>query len=175
VVLRLDDKKAIVAEVAAVASTAVSAAIADYRGLTVAKMNELRVKARDSNVYLKVVRNTLARRAVQGTAFACLDPALVGSLVLAFARAEPSATAKLFKDFAKQNESFTVKGLSLDGQFFSAAQIDALASLPTRDEAIAQLMSVMTAPISKFVQTMSAVPTKLVRTVAAVRDQKQES
>jgi large subunit ribosomal protein L10 len=175
VVLRLDDKKAIVAEVAAVASTAVSAAIADYRGLTVAKMNELRVKARSSNIYLKVVRNTLARRAVQGTAFACLDPALVGSLVLAFSTAEPSATAKLFKDFAKQNEAFTVKGLSLDGQFFAAAQIDALASLPTRDEAIAQLMSVMNAPISKFVQTMSAVPTKLVRTVAAVGDQKQES
>lgn len=171
-VLRLDDKKAIVAEVVQVASSAVSAAIADYRGLTVANMNDLRVKARNSNIYLKVVRNTLARRAVQGTAFACLDPALVGSLVLAFSRAEPSAAAKLFKDFAKQNEAFTIKGLSLDGQFFPASQIDAVASLPTRDEAIAQLMSVMTAPVSKLVQTMTAVPTKLVRTVAAVRDQK---
>ncbi len=174
-VLRLDDKKAIVNEVAQVASGAISAAIADYRGLTVAKMNDLRVKARNSNIYLKVVRNTLARRAVQGTAFACLDPALVGSLVLAFSSAEPSATAKLFKDFAKQNEAFTVKGLSLDGKFFPASHIDALASLPTRDEAIAQLMSVMNAPISKFVQTLAAVPTKVVRTVAAVRDQKEKS
>lgn len=174
-VLRLDDKKAIVEEVAKVASTAVSAAIADYRGLTVAKMNELRSKARNSNIYLKVVRNTLARRAVQGTAFACLDSALVGSLVLAFSRVEPSSTAKLFKDFAKQNEAFTVKGLSLDGQFFAASQIDALASLPTRDEAIAQLMSVMMAPVSQFVRTLAAPHAKLVRTVAAVGAQKEQS
>ena len=173
-VLRLDDKKAIVAEVAEVAATAVSAAIADYRGLTVAQMNDLRAKARNSNIYLKVVRNTLARRAVQGTAFQCLDPALVGSLVIAFSRAEPSAAAKLFKDFAKQNEAFTVKGLSLDGQLLAASQMDAVASLPTRDEAIAQLMSVMQAPIAQFVRTLAAPHAKLVRTIAAVRDQKQD-
>lgn len=171
-VLKLDDKKAIVNEVAEVAASAVSAAIADYRGLTVAQMNELRAKARSSNIYLKVVRNTLARRALQGTSFACMDEALVGSLILAFSREEPSAAAKLFKAFAKQYEAFTVMGLSLDGRLMPAKQIDAIASLPTRDEAISQLMSVMTAPISKFVSTLAAPTAKFVRTLAAVGEQK---
>lgn len=171
--LRLEDKKAIVAEVAEVASGAISAAVADYRGLTVSQMNDLRKKARDLGIYIRVVRNTLARRAVEDTSFSCMKDILVGPSLLGFSREEPGAVAKLFKDFAKKNESFTITALSLDGRLIDAKNIDMVASLPTRLEAIAQLMSVMKAPVSKFVRTLAEPHAKFVRTVAAVRDKKQ--
>lgn len=173
--LRLDGKKAIVAEVAEVAKQSTSVIAAQYSGLTVAQLTELRKKARESGVYMKVVRNTLARRAFEGTRFACMDSALVGPLVLAFSKDEPGAAARVFKDYVKKWEKLEVKALSIDGQLLPGSDLNRLASLPTRDEAIAQLMSVMLAPISKFVRTLAEPHAKLVRTIAAIRDQKQKS
>lgn len=173
--LRLNDKKEIVAEIAEVAKSATSLLAADYCGLTVAQLTELRQSARNSGVYMRVVRNTLARRAFEGTKFECMDPALVGPLILAFSKEEPSAAARLFKDFVKKFEKLEVKALSLDGALLPGTDLNRLASLPTRDEAIAQLMSVMQAPITKFVRTLAEPHAKLVRTFAALRDKMQQS
>lgn len=170
--LKLENKKEIVAEVSEVASDSVAAVIAHYRGLTVAQMTELRAKARNSGVYLRVVRNTLARRAVQGTEFECLTDSLTGPVVLAFSRTEPSAAARLVRDFSKDNDKLEVKVLAVGGNLYEAAQLTAVAKLPTKDEAIAQLMSVMLAPVTKFVRTLNEPTAKLVRTFAALRDQK---
>lgn len=171
--LRLEQKQAIVAEVNEAAGSALSAVLADYRGLNVDQMTELRAKARQSGVYLKVVRNTLARRAVEGTEFACLEEALVGPTLLAFSQEDPGAAARLLKDYAKENEVLEVKALSIGGDLLDASALDRMAKLPTRDEALATLMAVMQAPIVKLARTMNEVPGKLVRTLAAVRDQKQ--
>lgn len=163
--LRLEDKQAIVAEVNVVAKAALSAVVADSRGVTVGAMTELRAKARENNVYLRVVRNTLARLAVKDTDFACLADSFTGPTILAFSNEHPGAAARLLKDFAKANEKFEVKGLAFEGEFIEAAQIDRLATLPTYDEAIAKLMATM----------KEAAAGKLVRTLAAIRDQKEES
>ena len=171
--LRLEQKQAIVAEVNEVAGSALSAVLADYRGLNVEQMTDLRAKARSSGVYLRVVRNTLARRAVEGTEFECLDEALVGPTLIAFSQEDPGSAARLLKDYAKENEALEVKALSIGGDLLDAGALDRVAKLPTRDEAIATLMAVMQAPITKFARTLNEVPGKLVRTVAAVRDQKQ--
>ncbi len=173
--LRLEDKKAIVAEVADVAAKALSAVAADYRGISVSDMTKLRATARTNGVYLRVVRNTLARRAVTGTDFECMQDGLVGPLVLAFSIDDPGASARLLKDFAKECNALEVKMLSVSGKVLPATDIDVLAKLPTYEQAISQLMSVMQAPISKFVRILAAPHTKLVRTVAAIRDQKQTS
>jgi large subunit ribosomal protein L10 len=171
--LRLEDKKAIVAEVAEVAKSAYSAVAAEYRGLSVAEMTELRSKAREGGVYLRVVRNTLARRAVENTDFACMQDILVGPLVLAFSREEPGAAARVIKDFAKDHKKLEVKAVSVSGKLLPASELETLAKMPTYDQAISILMSVMKAPISKFVRTLAEPHAKLVRTVAAVRDQKE--
>ena len=171
--LRLEDKKAIVAEVNETAGQALSAVIADYRGLTVEEITDVRKKARESGVYLKVIRNTLARRAVEGTDFECMTDAFVGPTMLAFSQEEPGSAARLLKDCAKEYEALEVKALSIGGQLLDASEIDEVAKLPTRDEAIATLMSVMQAPVVKLVRTFNEVPTKVTRVVAAVRDQKQ--
>lgn len=171
--LRLDDKKAIVAEVADVASKAISAVAVDYRGLSVTELNALRAEARNSGVHLRVVRNTLARRAVENSSFECMKDVFVGPLMLAFACEDPGAAARLFKNFAKESDKFSVKALAIGGKLLEANQLGAVASLPTRDEAIAQLMAVMKAPISKFVRTLAEPHAKLVRTIAAVGDKKQ--
>lgn len=171
--LRLEDKQAIVAEVGEVAQNALSAVTAEYRGLSVGEMSQLRVQARSSGVYLRVVRNTLARRALEGTGFACLQDTLVGPLLLAFSQQEPGAAARLIKTFSKQNEKLQVKALAFGGQLLPVNELDKLASLPTRDEAIATLMAVMKAPITKLIRTLAEPHAKLVRTVAAVRDQRQ--
>jgi len=173
VVLKLEDKKAIVSEVAVVAKQAISLVAAEYSGLTVSKLTELRKSARSSGVYMRVVRNTLARRALEGTQFACMQPELVGPLVLAFSKDDPGAAARIIREFAKTNEKLKVKALAIDNKLLPAKDLDKLANLPTRDEAIAQLMSVMLAPITKLVRTMAEPHAKLVRTVAAVRDAKQ--
>lgn len=172
-VLKLEDKKAIVAEIAEVAKQAVSLIAAEYSGLTVSQLTGLRKSARASSVYMRVVRNTLARRALEGTSFACIQPALVGPLVLAFSKEDPGVAARLFKDFIKENEKFQIKALVVDKQLLPANGLDKLASLPTRLEAIAQLMTVLKAPIAKFVRTMAEPHAKLVRTFAAIRDAKQ--
>ena len=173
--LQLEDKKAIVQEVAAVASSAMSAVLADYRGLTVAEMTELRQKARQTDVYLKVVRNTLARLAVKETQYACLQEVLVGPIVLMFAKSDPGAAARLVRDFSKDHEKLEVKALALDGKLLALEKLKDIAKLPTREEALALLMSVMIAPITKLARTTSETYAKLVRVTAAVRDQKQQA
>ena len=171
----LEDKKAIVADVNETASNALSLVIADARGVNVTDMTALRKLARENNVNLRVVRNTLARRAFQGTEFECVNEALVGPSLFGFSMEDPGAAARLFKDFAKENENFEVKALSVGGKKLEAAQIDALAKLPTREQALGMLANVMLAPVTKLVRTFNEVPTKVTRVVAAVRDQKQDA
>ena len=173
--LTLEEKKAVVAEVSEVAKGAFSAVAAVYSGVTVEEMTALRVKARQDNVYLRVVKNTLARRALENTDFECMIERLTGPLVLAFSQEDPGAAARVAKDFAKENDRFEVTMLSVGGELLEASEIDKLAMLPTRDQAISMLMAVMLAPTEKFVRTLNAVPTKLVRTVAAISDQKQQA
>jgi large subunit ribosomal protein L10 len=170
--LKLEDKQAIVADVANVASTAHSAIVAEYSGLTVAEMTELRQKAREGGVYLRVVRNTLARRAFLNTDFECLRDSLVGHIVLAFSKEEPSAAARVIKDFTKENKKLVVKSIALTGNLLDANDLDKVAKLPTHSEAISMLMSVMQAPITQLARTIQEPHAKLVRTIAAVRDSK---
>ncbi|NVK44410.1 MAG: 50S ribosomal protein L10 [Oceanospirillaceae bacterium] len=159
--LGLEDKKAIVAEVQQAAANALSAVIADSRGVTVEKMTELRKQARENGVWLKVVRNTLARRAVEGTAFECLNDTFVGPTIIAFSQEHPGAGARILKSFAKDNDKFELKAAAFEG---AVVDISVLASLPTYEEALAKLMSCM----------KEAAAGKLVRTIAAVRDQKEQ-
>ena len=171
--LNLEDKKALVAEVAEVAAKAQSVVAAEYRGLTVGQMTELRAKARKSGVYVRVVKNTLARKALAGTSFESVGPKLKGPLVLAFSKDDPGAAARVVKDFAKTNEKLVATLVSLGGQVLPAKDLETVASLPTREQALSMLLGTLKAPVQKFVSTLAAAPSKLVRTVAAVRDQKQ--
>jgi large subunit ribosomal protein L10 len=171
--MKLIDKQAIVAEVAGVASQSIAAVAAFYSGLTVEEMTDLRVKARKLNVYLRIVRNTLMCKAVENTEFACLQEKLVGPLLLAFASKEPNTAASLLRDFAKNHDKLKVTAIALGGKLFGVDQLETIANLPTRNQAISMLMSAMQAPVVKLVSTLAATSTKLVRTLAAVRDQKQ--
>jgi large subunit ribosomal protein L10 len=173
--LKLEEKQAIVAEVNQAAVSALSAIVSDYRGLTVSQMTNLRVKAREAGVYVRVIRNTLARRAIEGTEYECLKEALVGPTLLAFSKEDPGAAARLLKDYAKEHQALQVRALSVGGQLYGAHDIDRLAKLPTRDEARSLLMAVMLAPITKLVRTFNDVPGRVVRAVAAVKDQKQSA
>ena len=169
----LKEKQAIVAEVNETAQAALSAVMADYRGVTVDAMTKLRQSARESGVQVRVIRNTLAKRAFEGTDLECMNEVLTGPCIVAFAMEDPGASARLFKDFAREQEAFEIKALSVGGKLLPAEQIDALAKLPTRDEALAMLMAVMQAPVTKLVRTMNDIPGRVTRVVAAVRDQKQ--
>ena len=171
--LNLEDKKALVAEVADVAAQAQSVVAAQYRGLTVSQMTELRAKARRQGVYLRVVKNTLARKALAGTSFESVGPKLKGPLVLAFSKDDPGAAARVVKDFAKSNDKLVATLVSLGGQVLPAAEIEKVASLPTREQALSMLLGVLKAPIQKLVGTLAAPASQLARTLAAVRDQKQ--
>lgn len=171
--LTLERKKEVVEEVAEVAKGALAAIAADYRGLSVAEMTSLRVNARNAGVYLRVVRNTLARRALEDTDFACMRDGLTGPLILAFSREEPGSAARVMRDYAKENDKLVIKLVSFNGQLLDASDVARLASLPTKEEAISQLMSVMMAPVAKLVRTLAEPQAKLVRTLAAIRDQKQ--
>jgi large subunit ribosomal protein L10 len=175
VALNLEDKKAIVAEVNETAGNALSLVIADARGVNVTDMTALRAQAREQNISLRVVRNTLAKRAFEGTEFECVSDVLTGPSLFGFSMEDPGAAARLFKDFAKDNEEFEVKALSVSGQLLDKGQIDVLAKLPTMEQALGQLASVMIAPVTKLVRTFNEVPTKVTRVVAAVRDQKQDA
>jgi large subunit ribosomal protein L10 len=175
VAIRLEDKKQIVSEVNQAASSALSAVLADYRGVTVSQMTALRKSARDNKVYLRVVRNTLLKKAVAATEFECISEVLVGPTILAFSQEDPGAAARVLKDFAKENSKFEIKALSVGGKLLNASQIDVLATLPTHDQALSMLMSVMLAPVTKLARTLKEVPTKATRAVAAVRDQKQNA
>jgi large subunit ribosomal protein L10 len=171
--LNLEDKKALVAEVAAVASKAQSVVAAEYRGLTVSQMTELRARARRQGVYMRVVKNTLARKALAGTTFESLGPKLKGPLVLAFSKDDPGAAARVVKDFAKAHEKLVATLVSLGGQVLPGGELEKVASLPTREQALSMLLGVLKAPIQKFVGTLAEPAARLARTVAAVRDQKQ--
>lgn len=170
----LEDKKAIVADVNETAANAISLVVADARGVTAGAMDNLRKQARENNVRLRVVRNTLARRAIQGTEFECVSDALTGPSIFGFSMEDPGAAARIFKDFAKEQDKFEVKVLSIGGKSLDAAQLDVLAKLPTLEQALGQLVSVMIAPVTKLVRTFNEVPTKVTRVVAAVRDKKQD-
>jgi large subunit ribosomal protein L10 len=172
VTLTLAAKKAVVEEVTSVASRAVSAVVADYRGLTVNQMTELRSAARKADVYLRVVPNTLARRAFEKTEFSCLSEQLAGPLFVALSMQAPGDAARLLKEYSKTFDQLEVKALSVSGKVYGKEHLDAVASLPTRNEAIARLMYVMKAPVEKLVRTLAAPQVKLVRTLVAVKDQK---
>src|SRR5215475_2896139 len=154
--LNLEDKKALVEEVSAVAGKALSVVAAEYRGLTVGQMTELRSKARTSGVYMRVVKNTLARKALAGTSFEAVGPKLKGPLVLAFSKDDPGAAARVVKDFAKSNEKLVATLVSLGGQVLPGGDLEKVASLPTREQALSILMGVMKAPIQKLASTLAA-------------------
>ena len=171
--LNLQQKQAVVAEVADVAATAHSVIAAEYQGLSVAEMTQLRVAAREANVYLKVVKNTLAKRAFEGTDYSCMGDSLTGQLVFAFSLEEPGSAARVIKDFSSKNDKLVVKLIGFGGELLDPSEIKRLASLPTYEQALSMLMAVMKAPVEKLTRTINEVPGKLVRTVAAVRDSKQ--
>ena len=171
--LNLEQKKAVVAEVAETANVALAAVAAEYRGLTVEEMTDLRVKAREGGVVLKVAKNTLVKRAVEGTDYECMTESLTGPLLYAFSMEDPGAAARLVKDYAKEHGHLVAKLVAVGGELYDASELERLSSLPTYDQAIAILMGVMKAPIEKFVRTINEPHTKLVRTLAAVRDAKQ--
>ena len=171
--LNLEDKKALVTEVSAVAAKAQSVVAAEYRGLSVGQMTELRAKARAQGVYMRVVKNTLARKALAGTSFEAVGPKLKGPLVLAFSKDDPGAAARVVKDFAKANEKLVATLVSLGGQVLPAKDLDTVASLPTREQALSMLLGTLKAPSQKLVSTLAAVPSKLVRTLAALAELKK--
>ncbi|MCK5727390.1 MAG: 50S ribosomal protein L10 [Thiotrichaceae bacterium] len=171
--LTLEAKKQIVSEVAEVAASAHSAIAADYSGISVSDMTELRAKARADDVYLRVVKNNLAKIALTNTEFECMAEGLSGPMILAFSQEDPGAAARVIKDFAKEQEKFEVKMIALGGELLETSQLETLSKMPTRDQAIAMLMATMRAPVEKLVKTLNEVPGKLVRTVAAIRDDKE--
>ncbi len=171
--LNLEAKKAIVEEVAEVAGNSPSAVAAEYSGLSVSDMTDLRQSARDAGIYLRVVRNTLARRALEDTSFDCMREGLTGQLILAFSKDEPGAAAKVVRDFAKKNDKLVVKLVVLGGKLLQPSDIDALANLPSKEQAISMLMGMMIAPVASLARTLAEPHAKFVRTVKAVADQKQ--
>ena len=171
--LNFEQKQAVVAEVAEVANKALAAVAAEYRGLTVEEMTELRVKAREGGVYVKVTKNTLVRRAFDGTEYECMQDSLTGPLLLAFSMDDPGAAARLVKDYSKDHDKLIAKLVAVGGTLYDASELERLSKLPTYDQAIAMLMGVMKAPIEKFVRTLAEPQAKMVRTLAAVRDAKQ--
>jgi len=170
--LNLEDKKALVQEVSEIAAKAQSVVAAEYRGITVSQMTELRAKARGQGVYMRIVKNTLARKALVGTTFESIGPRLKGPLVLAFSKDDPGAAARVVKDFAKTNEKLVATLVSIGGQVLPGKDLEKVANLPTRDQALSQLLGLLKAPIEKLVRTLAEPQAKLVRTIAAVRDLK---
>ncbi|UCH54265.1 MAG: 50S ribosomal protein L10 [Pseudomonadota bacterium] len=172
--LNLEQKKAVVAELAEQLKGAQAAMLAEYRGLSVEQMTKLRRKARQDKVYLRVIKNTLARRAVDGSDWACLQDQMSGPLAYAVS-SDPVAVAKVLSEFAKDNDALKIKAGAMGGKLMTVAQIQALATLPGREQLLAMLLGTMQAPVQKFVQTLNEVPAKFVRTLAAVRDAKEKA
>jgi len=170
--LNIEQKKALVTEVHEVALHAQSVVAAEYRGLTVTQITNLRSQARKAGVYVRVVKNTLARKAVAGTSFECISQQLKGPLILAFSKEDPGAAARVVKAFAKDNDKLVATWVSLGGQVLPAKAIEQVASLPTKEQALSMLMGVLKAPVSKFVRTLAEPHSMLVRTVGAIKDQK---
>ncbi len=171
--LTLEDKKKLVKEVNAVAGDSVTAVAAEYRGLSVSEMTELRREARSAGVYLRVVKNTLARRAIEGTDFECMRETLKGPILLAFAKDDPGAAARVIKDFAKGHDALQAVSLSVGGQLLPASDLKRLAELPTLDQARAMLLGVMMAPMSKLVRTLAEPSGMLARTLGARSSQEE--
>jgi large subunit ribosomal protein L10 len=171
--LKLEDKKALVAEVTEVAAKALSVVAAEYRGLTVQQMTELRAQARAQGVYVRVVKNTLARRALAGTSFEPIGASLKGPLILAFSKDDPGAAARVVRDFRKANDKLIATLVSLGGQVLPGEDVEKVASLPTLEQALAMFLGVLKAPIEKLVRTLAEPQAKLARTLAAIRDHKQ--
>ena len=169
--LRLEDKKAFVKEINAVADESVSVVAAEYRGLSVAEMTELRRDARNAGVYLRVVKNTLARRAIEGTEFECIKDSLRGPILLAFGKEDPGAAARVIKNFAKEHKALQAVSLSTGGQLLPGEQLATLADLPTFDQARAMLLGVMMAPMTKLARTLAEPPAMLARTLSARGEQ----
>ena len=166
--LNLNQKKEVVAELTDVATSAMSLVAAKYDGLTVAQLTDLRVKARTSVVYLRVAKNTLVRRAVKGTDYECVTDALTGPLLYAFSKDDPGAAGRLIKDFAKTNDKLVAKVVSVGGKLYGAAELDRLASLPTREQALSMLLGMLTQPATKLVRTLAEPAASLARAVRAV-------
>ena len=171
--LNLESKKEVVAEIAARLAKAQTVILAEYRGLPVEAITVLRARARSNGVYLRVLKNTLARRAVQGTPFEKLSDQMVGPLAYGISD-DPVAAAKVLHTYAKENDKLVIKGGAMSGQLMTAKEVGQLAMMPSREELLAKLLGTMQAPIAKFVQTLNEVPSKFVRTLAAVRDQKEK-
>ena len=165
--LKLEDKKALVKEVNAIAADSVTAVAAEYRGLSVSEMTELRKEARNAGVHMRVVKNTLARRAVEGTEFECMQETLKGPILLAFAKEDPGAAARVIKNFAKEHDALQAVSLSAGGQLLPGSDLTKLADLPTLDQARAMLLGVMVAPMSKLVRTFAEPSAMLARTLSA--------
>ena len=170
--LDLEKKKAVVAEISAQVAKAKAIVVAEYRGLEVGRMTELRAKARKAGVYLRVLKNTLARRAVEGTPFAGLSQHIRGPLVYGISP-DPVAPAKVLDEFAKANDKLVIRAGAMPNAVISAKEVTALATLPSRDELLAMLFGTMQAPIVQFVRTLNEVPARFVRTLAAIRDKQQ--
>jgi large subunit ribosomal protein L10 len=170
--LNLEQKKVVVAELANVAAKAHSLVAAEYAGLTVEQLTELRKRARQSKVFVKVAKNTLVRRAVEGTDYAVVKDALVGPMLYAFSEEDPGAAGRLVKEFSKANEKLVPKVVAIGGQMFPGSHVEKLASLPTREQALSMLLGVIQAPITKLVRTLAEPAAQVARVVAAVRDQK---
>jgi large subunit ribosomal protein L10 len=171
--LNLEQKQAVVSEIAAQLGKAQALIVAEYRGLNVGAVSDLRVKARQSGLYLRVLKNTLARRAVKGTPFEKLSDQLSGPLMYGIAQ-DPVAGAKVLATFAKDNEHFVIKGGAMANSLMSVKDVKALAALPSRQELLGMLVGTMQAPVVKLVRTMNEVPGKFVRTLAAVRDAQEK-
>ena len=171
--LRLEDKKALVTEVNEVAATAESAIAAEYRGLSVAQMTEFRAKARNEGVYVRVIKNTLAKRAVEGTEFECLTDVLRGPLLLAFSREDPGAAARVIKEFTKDNEALETKAVVVGGTLYGPEDLARLASLPNLEQARAMLLGVLQAPLGKLVRTLAEPPAMLARVLSARGESEQ--
>jgi large subunit ribosomal protein L10 len=172
--LNLEEKKAVVAEVSAQVAKAQAIVVAEYRGLEVGNMTDLRSKARKSGVYLRVLKNSLARRAVKDTPFEKLADKMIGPLVYGIS-SDPVATAKVLNEFAKANDKFVIKAGAMPNAVISPKEVAALANMPSREQLLATLLGTMQAPVAKFVQTLNEVPSRFVRTLAAVRDQKEKA
>ena len=165
--LKLEDKKLFVREVNAVAGDSITAVAAEYRGLSVADMTELRVEARNAGVYLRVVKNTLARLAIEGTEFECLKDSLKGPILLAFAKVDPGAAARVIKDFAKEHEALKAISMVLDGELLPASDLSKLAELPTQDQARALLLALLVTPMMQLARTLNEPSAMLARIMSA--------
>ena len=170
--LNLEEKKAVVVEVSEQVAKAQAIVVAEYSGLHVGDMTKLRAQARKSGVYLRVIKNTLVRRAVDGTPFSGLGSQMVGPLVFGIS-ADPVSAAKVMSEFAKANDKFIIKAGAMPNHVMDASGVKALASMPSREELLSKLLGTMQAPIAQFVRTLNEVPTGFVRGLAALRDQKQ--